>query len=70
MVIVPWRPAPVFAAIVKFTLPLPLPPEPDVIAIHDALLVASQGQLLALLPGFAVTTTVPAPPPAEKFPPV
>ena len=51
---------------VKLTLPLPLPPN-DVIVIHDTLLLASQGQVLALAPGFAVTPTESDPPLLPKF---
>lgn len=52
-VIVPVRAAPVFAATLKVTLPLPLPVAPAVIAIHEALLVAVHPQPLP-----AVTATV------------
>jgi hypothetical protein len=42
---------------VKFTVPLPLPLPPDVIEIHDAVLLAFQSQ-----PAGAVTATAPLPP--------
>ena len=58
MVIVPLRAAPVFAATLNPTLPLPLPLAPLVIEIHAALLEAVHVQLLPL----AVTATDPAPP--------
>lgn len=67
MLIVPWRAAPVLAEIEKLTLSLPLPLEPDVIVIQDALLAARQGQLLLLLPALAATPTVPEAPLAAKF---
>ena len=52
MVSVPLRCAPVFAAAVYETLPLPVPLAPFVIESHDALLVAVQAQ-----PAAAVTVT-------------
>ena len=56
--IVPVRAAPVLAAAVKATLPLPLPLAPDVIVIHVAAVVAVHPQ-----PDGAVTPIgVPAPP--------
>jgi hypothetical protein len=58
---VPVRAAPVFAATVKATLPLPLPDAAPVMLIQDALLAADQPQ-----PPVAVTATAaPAPPAAE-----
>jgi hypothetical protein len=61
IVIVPLRAAPVFAATVKPTEPLPVPLAPDVIVIHDALLPAFQVHV----PAEAVTATaVPVPPAA------
>ena len=60
IVSVPVRSAPVFAAIVKLTGPLPVPPGPDVIVNHPALLPALHAQ-----PAVVVTVTVvPAPPDA------
>ena len=56
----PVRCAPVLAAIVKATLPLPLPDAPLVTASHGALLVAAHAHPLAALTAIAV----PAPPPA------
>jgi hypothetical protein len=66
MVIVAWRAAPELDATLKLTVPFPLPLAPDVIMIQEALGVALQGQVLGLLPGFAVTETVPVPPPAGR----
>lgn len=44
-VMVPMRCGPVFATMLKFTVPLPVPELPDVICRNDgALLVAVQGQ--------------------------
>ena len=48
MVNVPVRAAPVLAAMVKFTLPAPLPPAPEVIVSHVALLAAVHGHPLAV----------------------
>jgi hypothetical protein len=56
MVIVPDRAAPGFAATLYCTAPLPEPVAPDVIVIHDALLVAVQPQ-----PEAAETDTLPLP---------
>jgi hypothetical protein len=57
---VPPRAAPVFAAALIDTLPLPVPLAPAVIESHDALLVA-----VHVHPAAAVTVTGPvAPPPA------
>ena len=59
MAIVPVRAAPVLAATVKSTVPLPLPLAPDVMEIQFAAVVAVQPQ-----PAGAVTLTcVPGPPP-------
>ena len=44
MLIVPVRPAPVFAVNVKVTLPLPVPDAPPVIVIQDAVVVAVHPQ--------------------------
>lgn len=57
IVSVPVRAAPLFAAAVNDTVPLPLPDPPLEIAIHDAFDVAVQAQ-----PLFAVTPTVPLAP--------
>jgi hypothetical protein len=57
---VPVRWPPVFAATAKPTLPLPLPEEPEVIVIHEALLCAVQGQPKE----FVFTASVPVLPPA------
>jgi hypothetical protein len=60
---VPLRAAPVLAATLKVTVPLPLFVAPDVIVAHDTLLVADHAH-----PAAATTATgVPAPPPAPKF---
>jgi hypothetical protein len=48
MVSVPLRAAPVFAATVNATDPPPLPLAPDVMVIHDSLLVAVHVQPLAV----------------------
>jgi hypothetical protein len=58
---VPLRAAPVFAATVKATVPLPLPVAPDEIVMKVALLVAVQAQ-----PAGAVTGTDPVPPAAPN----
>lgn len=58
IVIVPVRAAPVFAAAVKVTDPLPLPEAPLVMLSHDALLEAVQAH-----PAGAVTPmAMPSPP--------
>src|SRR5262245_39312157 len=57
---VPMRCAPALAAIVKATLPLPLPDAPAVTVSHGALLAAVQPQPLAAL----TAIVVPAPPAA------
>jgi hypothetical protein len=54
---VPVRAAPVLAAAVNATVPLPLPDAPLEIVIHAAFDVAIQAQ-----PLFAVTPTLPLPP--------
>lgn len=61
IVIVPLRAAPVFAATVKPTDPLPVPLAPDVTVIHDALLTAFQVQVLT---DVVTAIGVPAPPAA------
>jgi len=54
---------PVFAAMVKFTVPLPVPEAPFVIVIQGAVVTAVQAQ-----PAAAVTAiAVPAPPPATTL---
>jgi hypothetical protein len=58
MVSVPVRAAPVFAAVLKPTAPLPLPLAPDVMLIHEALLVVVHAQPLAV----DTATGPPAPP--------
>jgi hypothetical protein len=58
---VPLRAAPVFAAAVNVTTPLPLPLAPAVTVIQDALLAAVQPQPLAV----ETSTGEPAPPLAE-----
>jgi hypothetical protein len=60
IVIVPLRAAPVFAATLNDTLPLPLPLAPLVIVIHVTLATAVHAQVLL----DAVTVTVLAPPAA------
>ena len=63
MVSVPVLAEPVFAATVNVTDPLPLPLAPELIAIHDAPLVAVHGH-----PAAAETVMgVPAPPAAATF---
>jgi hypothetical protein len=63
MAMLPLRDGPVFAVVVKFTVPLPLPDAPDVIVIHGVVVVAVHAQ-----PDAIVTATgVPAPPPATMF---
>ena len=57
IVIVPERPGPLVEATVKFTLPFPLPLEPDVTLIHGCALVAVHAH-----PSPAVTVTEPFPP--------
>jgi hypothetical protein len=52
---------PVFAATVKFTLPLPVPLRPSVIETHGSLDAACQAQPLA-----APTRNCPVPPDAEN----
>ena len=59
MVMVPVRAAPVFAATLNATEPLPEPLAPEVTVTHAALLLAVQLQPLA-----ADTATVPVPPAA------
>jgi len=54
IVAVPVRAAPVFATTLKPTGPFPVPLAPDVMAIHESLLVAVHAQ-----PAPAVTVTVP-----------
>jgi hypothetical protein len=63
MLSVPLRAAPVFAATLNVTVPLPLLVDPDVIVNHDTLLAAAHGH------SDAATTAmgVPAPPPAPMF---
>jgi hypothetical protein len=58
-VIVPVRDAPVFAAMLNPTVPVPVPLAPDVTVIHGALLVAFHVQVLAV-----VTVTLPCDAPA------
>jgi len=58
MVTVPVRAGPEFAAMLRFTVPLPVPLAPLVMAIHGALLVAVQPQ-----PAAVVTLTLVRPPP-------
>jgi hypothetical protein len=60
MVMVPVLAAPVFAATLNATVPLPFPLAPEVMVIHDALLAAVHGHV-------AETDTVPVPPAAEMF---
>lgn len=62
IVSVPVRAAPLFAATLKATEPLPAPIAPDVTVIHDALLAAVHWHVLA-----DVTVAVPAPPAAPMF---
>src|ERR1700756_994642 len=65
MVMVPWRAWPVlFAATLNATLPLPapLPNAGDVIMIHETLVVACHGHVLAFWPGSAFTPTESDPP--------
>ena len=62
IVSVPIRSAPVFAAIVKSTAPLPLPLAPEVIINHVALLPAVHAQ-----PAIVVTITVVPVPPAAPI---
>ena len=62
IVSVPVRSAPVFAAIVKSTDPLPVPLAPDVIVNHAALLTAVHAQ-----PAVVVTVTVVPGPPAAPI---
>jgi hypothetical protein len=57
IVSVPERPGPLVDATVKFTVPFPVPPDPDVIVIHDSVRVAVHAQ-----PAAAVTFTEPVPP--------
>ena len=54
---VPERTGPFVEVTAKFTVPFPLPLPPDVIEIHEALLLAFQPQ-----PAGAVTDTAPLPP--------
>ena len=61
-VIVPVLSGPVFAATVKVTVPFPLP-VPELIVIHDSLVVAVQAH-----PVVVVTVKLPFPPAAAKFP--
>ena len=61
IVIVPLRAAPVFAATVKPTDPLPVPLAPDVTVIQDALLTAFQVHVLT---DVVTAIGVPAPPAA------
>ena len=61
MVMVPVRAAPVFAATLNATVPLPLPLAPAVTVIHAALPLAVQ-----LHPSPAVTATVPVSPGAAS----
>jgi hypothetical protein len=56
--IVPVRAAPVFAATIKLTDPLPVPAAPAVIVIHDALLMAVH----AHVPPAVTVIAVPVPP--------
>jgi hypothetical protein len=62
MVSVPVRAAPVFAVMLNPTVPLPLPLAPDVMLIHDVLLVAVHVQPVVVetltgLPAPAVAAT-------------
>jgi hypothetical protein len=59
IVSVPVRAAPVFAAALNVTDPLPVPAAPAVIVIHVALLVAVHAHAACV-----VTATFPVPPPA------
>jgi hypothetical protein len=61
-VIVPDRGGPAFAATTSCTMPLPLPPAPEEMLIHPALLVAVQ-----LHPDGTVTATDVVPPPLATF---
>src|SRR5580704_17563243 len=65
MIMAPARGAPVSAATVYPTVPLPLPDAPEVIVIHGTSLTAVQ-----LQPEPAVIGMVPAPPPAATEAPV
>jgi hypothetical protein len=60
MVMVPERAAPVFAATLYATVPLPVLLVPDVIVIHEALLDAVQAHVDP-----ALTATEPVPPAAD-----
>ena len=62
MVRLPVRTPPVLGPTANATEPLPLPLDPDVTVIHDALLVATQGQLVCV-----ETATEPAPPAAATL---
>jgi len=63
IVSVPVRAAPVLAATVKPTEALPVPVAPDVIVIHDALLLAVHRHALVVV----TMTGVPVPPVAATF---
>jgi hypothetical protein len=60
MVMVPLWAVPVFSATEYSTVPLPVPLDPEVMVIQDALFVAVQEQALSE----AVTFTLPVPPEA------
>ena len=60
---VPERAAPVLAATVNATVPLPVPDAPPVTVSHPAFAVAVQVQV----PADAVTATDPAPPASPMF---
>jgi hypothetical protein len=62
IVAVPVRALPVFAATLKLTDPFAVPVAPDVMAIHESLLVA-----VHLQPAPAVTVTVPVVAAAPTF---
>ncbi len=61
-VIVPVCAAPLFGATVQYTWPLPDPEKPEVIVIHEALLLAIQ-----LQPPLLDTQKLPLPPPAATL---
>ncbi|MCU1386108.1 MAG: hypothetical protein JWL71_4805 [Acidobacteria bacterium] len=63
IVSVPARAAPVFAATLKLTVPLPVPDAPPVTVSHPALALAVHVQL----PAEAVTATDPEPPASPMF---
>jgi hypothetical protein len=66
MVSVPERAAPVFAATVKLTVPLPVPEAPPVTVNHPSFAPAVHVQV----PADAVTATDPEPPASPMFWPV